>query len=130
MTRSLRHALAALACLALCGALLTACGGDDENEAAGPRELLEQTFGSGAAAIDNGRLNVAFQLDPKGLLALGGPIKLALDGPFTVPGNGQLPHFEVDFAATLAREIFRGTALSTGRAAFVRLDGLDYKVDR
>ena len=130
MTHSLRHLLAALACLALCGALLAACGGDDENEAAGPQQLLEQTFGSGASAIDNGRLNLAFQLDPKGLLALGGPIKLAADGPFAVPGKGQLPHFEVDFAATLAREVFRGTALSTGRAAFVRLDGRDYKVDR
>jgi hypothetical protein len=130
MTRSLRHVLAALVCVALCGALLTACGGDDESEAEGPRQLLEQTFGSGASAIDNGRLNVAFQLDPKGLLALGGPIKLALDGPFTVPGKGQLPHFEVDFAATLAREIFRGTALSTGRAAFVRMDGRDFKLDR
>ena len=130
MTRSLRHLLAVLACLALCGALLTACGGDDESEAEGPRQLLEQTFGSGASAIDNGRLNVAFQLDPKGLLGLGGPIKLALDGPFTVPGKGQLPQFEVDFAATLAREVFKGTALSTGRAAFVRLDGRDYKVDR
>ena len=130
MTRSLRHVLAALACLALCAALLTACGGDDESEAAGPRELLEQTFGSGVDAIDNGRLNDAFQLDPKGLLGLGGPIKLALDGPFTVPGDGQLPHFEVDFAATLAREVFRGTALSTGRAAFVRLAGRDYKLDR
>ena len=46
-----------------------------------------------------------------------------LDGPFTVPGKGELPHFDVDFAATLAREVFRGTVLSTGRAAFVRLDG-------
>ena len=130
MTRSLRHVLAALACLALCGFLLAACGGDDENESATAQELLDETFGSGASAIESGRLNLAFQLDPKGLLALGGPIKLALDGPFTVPGEGQLPHFEVDFAATLAREVFRGTALSTGRAAFVRLDGRDYKVDR
>ena len=130
MTRSLRHVLAALACLVLCGTLLAACGGDDEKEAGGARELLESTFGSGAAAIDNGRLNLTFQLDPKGLIALGGPIKLAADGPFSVPGKGQLPHFEVDFAATLARDVFRGTALSTGRAAFVRLDGRNYKVDR
>ena len=122
--------LAALACLALCTTVLAACGGDDEPEAGGAQELLKQTFGSGASAIDNGRLNFAFQLDPKGLLALGGPIKLVADGPFTVPGNGQLPHFKVDFAATLAREIFRGTALSTGRAAYLRLDGRNYKVDR
>ena len=129
MNRSLRHVLAALACLGLCGFALTACG-DDEKEKTGAQGLLDQTFGSGAAAIDNGRLNLTFQLDPKGLLALGGPIKLALDGPFAVQGKGQLPHVDVDFAATLAREIFRGTVLSTGRAAFVQLDGDSYEVDR
>jgi len=129
VTRSLRHVLAALACLLLCGGLLAACGDDDDKGDAGATGLLNETFGSGAATIDNGRLNVAFQLDPEGLLALGGPIKLSLDGPFTTPGGGQLPHFDVDFAATLAREIFRGTVLSSGRAAFVRLDGTDYKID-
>lgn len=129
MTRPLRHALAVLACLLLCGGLLTACGSDDDKGDAGAQELLNQTFGTGAEAIDSARLNVAFQLDPEGLLALGGPIKLSLNGPFTTPGGGQLPHFDVDFAATLAREIFRGTVLSTGRAAFVRLDGNDYKID-
>ncbi len=130
MTRSLRHVLAALACLALCGALLTACGGDEEKEGTSAQELLDQTFGSGAAAIEDGRLNVAFRLDPKGLLALGGPIKLSLDGPFAAPVDGELPRLDIDFAATLATEIFRGTVLSTGRAAFVQLDGRSYKVDR
>ena len=94
------------------------------------RGLLDQTFGSGAEAIDNGRLNLTFQLDPKGLLALGGPIKLALDGPFAVPGKGQLPHVDVDFAGDARPRVFRGTVLSTGRAAFVRLDERSYKVDR
>lgn len=130
MTRSLRHVLAALVCLALCGWLLAACGGDDETETASAQELLEQTFGSGASAIENGRLDVDFQLDPKGLLALGGPIKLSLEGPFAAPDAGQLPHVDMDFAATLGGTVFDGTVLSTGRAAFVRLDGTDYKVDR
>ncbi len=130
MTRSLRQILAALACLVLCGALLTACGDDEDQGEASAQELLDQTFGSGAEAIDNGRLNVAFQLDPKGLLALGGPIKLTLDGPFAAPRGGRLPQFDVDFDATLGGQGFDGTVLSTGRAAFVRLDGTDYKVDR
>lgn len=129
MTRSLRHILAALACLALCGALLAACG-EDEEKSSGARGLLDETFGSGAAAIENGRLDVDFQLDPKGLLALGGPIKLSLDGPFSSPDGGELPHFDVDFAATLAGDVFEGAVLSTGRAAFVRLDGTAYKIDR
>ena len=130
VTRSLRHVLAALACLALCGALVVGCGGDDDKGEVSAQELLDQTFGSGAAAIDNGRLNLDFQLDPKGLLALGGPIKLTLDGPFSSPNAGQLPHFDADFAATLARMVFRGNVLSTGRAAFVELDGTSYKIDR
>lgn len=130
MTRSLRHLLAAIVCLALCGALLAACGGEDENEDATAQELLDQTFGSGTSAIDNGRVNLDFALDPEGLLGLGGPIKLALDGPFTAPSDGQLPHFDIDVAATLAREVFRGNALSTGRAAFVELAGRSYKLDR
>lgn len=130
MTRSLRHVVAALAGLLLCAALLAACGGDDEKQDTGARSLLDQTFGTSAEAIDNGRLAVDFRLDPKGLLGLGGPIKLALDGPFSSPGNGELPQFDVDFAATLAGDVFRGTVLSNGRAAFVRLDGRAYKIDR
>jgi hypothetical protein len=130
VTRSLRHVLAALACLLLCGGLLAACGGDDDKDGeSGAQSLLDQTFGPAADAIDNGRLAVDFRLDPKGLLALGGPIKLTLDGPFSSQGDGQLPHFDVDFAATLAGDVFRGTVLSTGRAAFVRLDGRAYKID-
>lgn len=129
MTRSLRHILAALACFALCGLLLTACGGDDEKQDAGAQALLDQTFGTSAEAIDTGRLAVDFRLDPKGLLALGGPIKLTLDGPFSSPRKGELPHFDVDFAATLAGDVFRGSVLSTGRAAFVRLDERDYKIE-
>ena len=129
MSRSLRHVLAALACVALCGALLAACGGDDE-EKTSAQQLLDETFGSGAAAIETGRMNLAFRLDPKGVLALGGPIKLALDGPFAAPRGTELPLADVDFAATLAGDVFRGTVLSTGRAAFVRLDDRAYKVDR
>jgi hypothetical protein len=130
VTRSLRHLLAALACLALCGLLLTACGDDEEKNETGAQALLDQTFGEGAEAIDTGRLAVAFRLDPKGLLALGGPIKLTVNGPFSSPANGELPHFDADFAATLAGDVFRGSVLSTGRAAFVRLDGKAYKIDR
>jgi hypothetical protein len=129
VTRSLCRVLTALACTALCALLLTACGGDDEQGDSGAEALLDQTFGSGAESIDTGRLAVAFRLDPKGLLALGGPIKLSLGGPFSAPTNGELPRFDVDFAATLAGDVFRGSVLSTGRAAFVRLDGRAYKID-
>jgi hypothetical protein len=128
VTGSLRPVLAVLACLVLCG--LPACGGSDDHGDQGAQTLLDQSFGTGAAAIDTGRLALAFRLDPKGLLAIGGPIKLSLDGPFSSPSDGALPRFDVDFAATLAGDVFRGSVLSTGRAAFMRLDGRAYKIDR
>src|SRR4051812_31178287 len=130
MTRSLRHVLAALGCAALCAGLLGACGGDDTKGDSGAHALLQQTFASSTSAIDDGRLNLAFRLDPKGLLALGGPIKLDVSGPFAAPTGGRLPLFDVDLGATLAGQRFGGAILSTGRAAFVRLDGTDYKIDR
>jgi hypothetical protein len=126
VTRSLRRVLLALACLASCAALLAACGGGDDGNA---DETLQQTFGKSAAAIETGKLNVNFQLDPEGLLALGGPIKLTLDGPFSAPSGGRLPIFDVDFVGTLARQRFKGGVLSTGRQAFVTLDDGEYKVD-
>jgi hypothetical protein len=128
VTRPLRRVLFVLTSLALCGALLAACGGGDDT---GPSadQTLQQTFGKTAAAIKTGKLNVDFQLDPEGLLALGGPIRLRLDGPFSAPRGGRLPRFDVDFVATLARQRFTGGVLSTGKQAFVTLDDREYKVD-
>ncbi|MGH2943140.1 MAG: hypothetical protein ACRDLN_10275 [Solirubrobacteraceae bacterium] len=129
MTRPLRRAVLVLACLALCGGLLAACGGDDDKGDAGANQLLQQTFGNSASAIETGRLNLSFQLDPEGLLALGGPIKLRLDGPFAAPARGDLPRFDVDFLATLAGQRFDGGVQSTGKQAFVTLDKRPYRVD-
>jgi hypothetical protein len=127
VTRPLRRVLVVFASLVLCGALLAACGGGDSGPSAD--QTLQQTFGKSAAAIKTGKLNVDFQLDPEGLLALGGPIRLTLDGPFSAPRGGRLPRFDVDFVATLARQRFTGGVLSTGRQAFVTLDDGEYKVD-
>jgi hypothetical protein len=129
VTDPLRRILLALACLALGAGLLAACGGDDEGDA-GANEILQQTFGNSASAIETGRLNLNFALDPEGLLALGGPIKLRLDGPFAAPKRGDLPRFDVDFLATLAGQRFDGGVRSTGKQAFVTLDERPYRVDR
>ena len=42
MTRSLRQLVAALACLALCAALLSACGDDEDKGQSGAQQLLDQ----------------------------------------------------------------------------------------
>ena len=74
-------------------------------------------------------MRLSFQLDPEGLLRLGGPIKLNLEGPFAVQSIGELPRFDVDFAGTLATHRFTGGVRSTGTRAFVRLDDRFYSVD-
>ncbi len=126
MTSSLRRALIVLSCLAVSAALLSACGGKDEADA---QQILEQTFGKSAAEIENGRMDMRFQLDPEGLLALGGPIKLTLKGPFASPRGGDLPRFDVDFVARLARLPYAGGLQSTGTRAFLTAGGGAYEVD-
>ena len=49
--------------------------------------VLDQTFGTATAKLDTGRLTGACQLDPEGLIALGGPIG-SRSGPFAAPRPG------------------------------------------
>lgn len=129
----MRRALATLLCLALCALLLTACGGGEEEPAPradGAQRLLEQTFASRSSAVSDGRMRLTFRLDPEGLLELGGPIKLNLGGPFAAARDGELPRFDVGFATTLATHRFTGGLSSTGRQAFISLDGRPYRIDR
>jgi ABC-type amino acid transport substrate-binding protein len=127
MTRSLRGILL-LACLAAAAVLLAACGGDGKQEPT-PAEILGQTFRSSASAIEDGRLNLSFRLDPEGLLAVGGPVRFTLDGPFRAPRAGRLTQFDIDFVATLAEKEYAGSVLSTGTKVLVTLDDGTYRVD-
>ncbi len=124
MITKLRRRLLALSCLVLSTGLLAACGGGDD-----AKTILDQTFGASASSIDNGSMELTFQLDPEGLLALGGPIKLKLDGPFSAPSAGKLPRFDIDFVATLARQDYAGSLLSTGSQAYLTAGETPYKVD-
>lgn len=129
MTRSPSRVLLVLACVLSCAALLTACGGSDESADAGAEQTLEQTFGATAGKIERGRLNADLNLAPEGLLKLGGPIALRLDGPFAAPAGADLPRFALSFVATLAGQQLRGKVTSTGHKAFVTLDDRAYAVD-
>ncbi|HVF79133.1 MAG TPA: hypothetical protein VNA28_12625, partial [Solirubrobacteraceae bacterium] len=126
MTRSPFRLLLALACLALSTGLLAACGGEEEKEETAA-EILQQTF-RGDSGIDDGSLALTFQLDPEGLLAVGGPVKFALDGPFRAPRSNELTRFHVDFVATLAEKDYSGSVLSTGQQVLVTLDDGTYRV--
>lgn len=118
-----------LALLALAVVLLGACGGGDEQRGQSPAEILSQTVRNSASQIDDGALALNFQLDPEGLLAVGGPVKLTLDGPFGAARSGELTRFDVDFVATLAEKPYSGNLLSTGKREFLTLDDGSYEVD-
>ena len=128
MIRMSRRVLPALVLLVLAGALLAACGAEKKQEPTAA-ELLRQTFRASATAIDDGRLSLSFRLDPEGLLAVGGPVKLTLDGPFRAARANELPRFDVDFVATLAEKEYAGSVRSTGTRALVTLDDGTYEVE-
>lgn len=131
MTRRPLHLrlLLVLACLALPAPLLGACGGGDGEKRQTPAEILSQTARNSASQIDDGGLSLDFRLDPEGLLAVGGPVKLTLDGPFSAARSGELTRFDVDFVATLAEKPYSGSLVSTGRRVFATLDDGTYEVD-
>jgi hypothetical protein len=118
--------LAAVACALLCAVLLGACGGSGSNDEESARRTLQQALGTSTASIERGRLTATFRLDPEGLLKLGGPISVRLTGPFAAPTRRSMPRFDLAFLATLGGQRFAGSAISTGRRGFVRLDDRAY----
>jgi hypothetical protein len=128
MIRSTLRALLVIACSGLC-ALLLACGGSDTTSDAGAERALKQTFGTSTSSIERGRVAATLNLEPEGLLKLGGPISVRLSGPFAAPTRRDLPRFDLAFLATLAGQRFRGSAISTGRKGFLKLDGRTYAIE-
>ena len=128
MIRRFRRVVFVSACLALTLGLLAGCGGDEEQEQTAA-EILRQTFRSSDSTIEDGVLALSFRLDPEGLLAVGGPVKFTLHGPFSAPRKDELTRFNVDFIATLAEKPYSGSVLSSGRRALVTLDDGTYEVD-
>ena len=129
MNRSLRRVALALAVGVLCVTAIGACGEDSPKQASGAQRLLEQTFKATSTALENGRLDARLQLEPKGLLALGGPISLAVKGPFALPeGDGQ-PLADLDAVITVAGRRYDGGLISDGKHRFLELDGKAYRHD-
>jgi hypothetical protein len=128
MTRSILRPLLVLACGLAC-ALLVACGGSSSSGDAGAERTLKQTFGTSATSIKRGRVAATVRLDPEGLLKLGGPISVRLNGPFAAPSRRNLPRFDLAFLATLAGQRFRGSAISTGTKGYLKLDDRTYAIE-
>jgi len=130
MNRPTRRAVLLLVCAALCGALLAACGdADDEPGSAAAASAVKQTVAA-TSKLDSARLTASLQLAPDGLLALGGPIAVRASGPFASGAKGELPHLELAISGTLARRNLGARAISTGKQAFLRIDGRDYRVEQ
>lgn len=129
MTRCPSRPLLVSACAALLIALPAGCGGEQKAKQPTAAQILAQTFSGSQGGIDDGFLSLSFRLDPEGLLAVGGPVKFTLRGPFRAPRRNELTRFDVDFVATLAEKPYRGSVLSTGRQALVTLDDGTYRVD-
>jgi hypothetical protein len=106
---------------------LVACGGADEGDSTA-KKAISQTFGASSTSIERGKVDARLQLEPEGLLAIGGPIVLKVAGPFSVSG-GASPQFDLAFAATLAGEQYEGAVISTGKKGFVKLDDRTYAID-
>jgi hypothetical protein len=126
---TLRAALV-LACAALSAGLLAGCGdADDAPARAATASTLKQTVAA-TSKLDSARMTASFQLDPEGLLALGGPISLRASGPFHTGAKGELPRLDLAVAGALARNNLAARAISTGKQAFLRVDGRDYRIDQ
>lgn len=124
MHRSPRLLLAVLALLALA---LSACGGDDLGSKSAP-DILKETFGPGKP-VRSGKVDLRVALDAPGLTAAGGPLRLALKGPFASTGARKLPRFAFDVSLDLGGQTLAAGATSTGKQAWLKLAGQSFAVD-
>lgn len=130
MNRQAIRAVLTVVCAALCGGLLASCGDADDGPGAGAvASAIDETVAA-TSKLDSARLTVSFQLDPEGLLALGGPIALRASGPFAAGAKGELPRLDLAVGGTLARKNLSARAISTGKRAYLRIDGRDYRIDQ
>lgn len=124
MIRSTLRALLATACVAVSGVVMGACG--DADESASVSSALNESVAA-TSKIESGRLTASLDLEPDGLVALGGPIKLRASGPFAAPAAGELPRAKLAIVASLGGQALDAGATSTGKRLFVTLDGRDYE---
>lgn len=129
MINSVRHVVLAIAVVAACTTAISACGGDSSSQTSAAKELVEQTFKTTSTSLESGRLDARLQLEPEGLLALGGPIAVAVKGPVVSPKGDGLPQANLDAVVTLAGQRYEGGLLSDGAQAFLMADGRAYTLD-
>jgi hypothetical protein len=124
VTRPSPKAALLLVCAAICAALIGGCG--EQTESASSAGTLDETVAA-TAKIKSARLTASLDIEPDGLIALGGPIKLRASGPFAAPAAGELPRAKLAIVASLGGQALHAGATSTGKRLFVSLDGRAYE---
>ena len=110
-----------ICCLALPGAVLAACGGQEEDV----DTLLEETF-SGDKEVDSGRLAVEARIDARGSERLTGPVALKLRGPFQKSDPDALPEFDLDASLSGSGITYEVGASSVDDRGYVLFQDEDY----
>lgn len=108
--------------LALLGVtlLLVGCGGDDA------AQVVRETQAK-LGEIRSGQLSMRVEVAAHGG---GGPVGLRLQGPFSLASPGPLPVARVRYTQLAGAERAVATLVSTGRRAYVELDGTPYRLPR
>jgi hypothetical protein len=127
--RSVLRAASPLACALLCALAIAACGSDKASDSTGAKRVLAETFATTATAVKSGRLRFDATIVPEGLLAVAGPIRIQVRGPFTVNAPGGLPSFDLVADVLIARKHYPAAALSDGHHVYLQLDGDFYKLE-
>jgi len=127
MPRALRTSLLALLLVALAGALVAACGDEQEAASQDVDALLRDTF-SGDEDIDSAHLKLAVAIDARGAAQFTGPVDLTLAGPFETTGANRLPKFDFRLRFSGAGQNLQAGAVSTGEKGFVSFQDRDYEV--
>ena len=110
-----------ICCLALTGAVLAACGGQEEDV----DTLLEETF-SGDKEVDSGKLALKARIDAQGSDRLQGPVALELRGPFQKSGDDQPPEFDLDASLSSGGLTFQAGASVVGDRGYVLFQDENY----
>ncbi len=126
MSNTRRAPFVAVALLLIVAALgLTACGSGGGSD---PDKVVKETF-SGNKKVTSGKVSLKIGLEAQGGAAsLGGPLTVALTGPFQSQGPKTLPKFDFDLNVSVAGRTFAAGAVSTGDAGFLKFQNENYSV--
>ena len=109
------------AALVLAALSLAACGGGNDDA----EDVLAKTADK-LDEIESGTLGMRLVVTPKG--DSGETVGFELRGPFAFDGPGDLPVVRIDYTQIRGSERGTVTVISTGRKAFVEVDGQAYEL--